>query len=87
MSIFRKNIDRDMVNTGTKVKPFISAAMELREYFCGPVRYCSVRVEKRMESIGDESRPYYVKVYELRKVKVLGIKLQDTEQVWKYDKF
>lgn len=84
--IFRSNIDRRMVNTGAKVKPFLSIELELREYFLGPIRYCSIQVEKKMDNIGDDTRPYFVKVWERVKVKVLGIRLRDRELFWTYNK-
>ena len=84
--MFRVNIDKRMVNTGTKAKPFISAAVECREYFCGSIRYFSVVVEKTMDNIGDDSRPYFVKTFESVRVKVLGIRFNYKEQSWKHDK-
>ena len=86
MSLFKCNIDREMVNTGTRAKPFISARMETREYYCGPGRYCTVIIEKKMENIGDDNHPWYVKSYELVTVRVFGIRLRNKEQFWKFDK-
>ena len=86
MSLFRCNIDRAMVNTGTKVKPFISAQNEAKEYYCGPIKYCTIRTSKEMENIGDDIRPWYVKVYELVTVRFLGIQIRNKEQSWKFEK-
>ena len=89
--ILRCNIDKTMVNTGTKVKPFILAAVEHREYLCGPIRYCTIQVEKNMANIGDDitisgGKPYFVKIFELIRVRIFGIQIRYREQSWKYDK-
>ena len=86
MSLFKCNIDREMVNTGTRAKPFISARMETRQYYCGPARYCIVTTEKTMENIGEETHPYYVKSYELVTVRLFGVRLRNKEQFWKFSK-
>ena len=86
MSFFRCNIDREMANSGTPEKPFLWARKEAREYYRGRVKYCTITTEKRMENISQGNRPYYVKVYELLTVKLLGIKIRNKEQSWKYDK-
>lgn len=75
-----------MVNTGTKVKPFISARMETKDLYCGPIKYCTTITEKRMSNISDDDRPYFVKVYELVSVRLFGIRLRNKEQSWKFDK-
>ena len=75
-----------MMNTGSRVKPFISCEQETREYYMGPVKYCTIIVTKTMDNIGDENRPYFVKVYEGLKVRVLGIRIRHREQNWKYSK-
>ena len=84
--MFRCNNDREMVNTGTKNKPFLSAKVETWEYLCGPIRYCTIRVEKTMEDIGDESKQWFVKTYQYVRVRVFGITFRDSEQNSKYDK-
>jgi len=86
MALFRCNIDRAMVNTGTKVKPFISARMETKEFYCGPIKYCIITTNKEMENVGDEGRPWFVKVYELVTVRLFGIRLRNKEQSWKFEK-
>lgn len=86
MSLFRCNIDREMVNSGTDIKPFIYARTETREYYRGRIKYCSIYTEKRMENISQKERPYYVKVYELLVVIVLGIKIRNKEQSWTFQK-
>lgn len=87
MSLFRCNIDRAMVNTGTKNKPFISARKETKEFYCGPVKYCTVIVEKIMDDIGDKDRPYFVKVFESVTVRFLSVRLRSKEQSWKFKNY
>lgn len=90
--MFRSHIDRVMVNSGTPAKPFLYAGLETREYFLGPVRYCSIKVEKEMEDIiTDEDRikephlrPFYAKTNERLTVKILGIKIRNSERFWKH---
>ena len=87
MGLFRCNIDRKMVNSGSVHKPFLYAEDETREYSFIRFRYCTVTTHKDMENINDDSRPWFVKVLELNTVRLFGIKLKDKEQHWKYDKF
>ena len=86
MGLFRCNIDRDMINTGSAVKPFLSARVEVRDYYCGRIKYCTITTEKLMDNIGDESRPWYVKTFDGVRVKLFGIKLSIKEQNWKFSK-
>ena len=86
MPLFRVNIDRDMINTGSAVKPFLSARVEVKEYFCARLKYCTVTTEKTMDNIGTEKNPWYVKVYERINVRILRIAIRDKEQSWKFEK-
>jgi hypothetical protein len=84
--MFRVFTDRRMINSGTPEKPYLSADVYTREFFAGPIRYCSIRITKTMENIGNDKKPWYVKTAESVVAKVLGLRLIYRERFWKYDK-
>jgi hypothetical protein len=86
MPLFKCNIDRDMINTGSAVKPFLSARVEVREYYIGRLRYCTVTIEKTMDNIGTQDRPWHVKTYEHIQARLFGIAIRNKEQSWKFNK-
>ena len=75
-----------MGNSGGRAKPFLFAEGETREYFILRLKYCTITTKKTMDNIGGDDRPYFVKIFESWKVRVLGMRIRYREQSWTYDK-
>jgi hypothetical protein len=82
--IVRCYIDSTMADAGFGLKPFLYTKEETKTWATGRLKWLSIRTQKRMNDIGEEKRPIYVKTYELRTVRLLGLLLSDREQVWNY---
>ena len=75
-----------MANSGSVSKPFLYTERETETRYIGRIIWYYRRNEKVMSSIGDETKPYYVKTYESDFKKIFGILVRDREQNWEYDK-